>query len=73
MTNATQRQYDEAVRRLRVAEEALEAALKYQTEPEDGAAHWAKVRALQAQAQLHILHSISYDLSDIRGAIEESA
>lgn len=36
MTNATQRQYDEAVRRLKVAEEALEAALKYQTEPEGG-------------------------------------
>lgn len=70
MTDATQRQYEnEAVRRLKVAEEALE----YQTDPEDGAARWAKVRALQAQAQLHVLHSISYDLSDIRGAIEESA
>ncbi|MCG5434526.1 hypothetical protein LV457_19835 [Mycobacterium sp. MYCO198283] len=73
MTDATQRQYDEAVRRLKVAEEALEVALEYQTDPEDGAARWAKVRALQAQAQLHVLHSISYDLSDIRGAIEESA
>ncbi|MBE5438406.1 Uncharacterised protein [Mycobacteroides abscessus subsp. abscessus] len=73
MTDATQRQYDEAVKRLKVAEEALEVALEYQTDPEDGAARWAKVRALQAQAQLHVLHSISYDLSDIRGAIEESA
>lgn len=73
MTDATQRQYDEAVRRLKVAEEALEVALEYQTDSEDGAARWAKVRALQAQAQLHVLHSISYDLSDIRGAIEESA
>jgi hypothetical protein len=62
MADATQRQYDEAVKRLKVAEEALEVALEYQTDPEDGAARWAKVRALQAQAQLHVLHSISYDL-----------
>ena len=35
-------------------------------------ARWAKVRALQAQAQLHILHSISHDLEAIRDAIPET-
>lgn len=71
MKNAAQKQFDQAVKALNVAADGLEHALE-QTGPEDGAARWAKVRALQAQAQLQILHSISYDLEAIRDAIHES-
>jgi exonuclease VII small subunit len=72
MKNAAQKQFEEAVRALNAAAEGLEYALNYQTDAEDSAARWAKVRALQAQAQLHILHSISHDLEAIEDAIHQS-
>lgn len=51
----------------------LENALEYHPDPEHSPARWAKVRALQAPAQLHILHSISHDLEAIRDAIPENS
>lgn len=73
MNKAAQRQYEKAKESLTVAEEALESALNRQADPEDsGGAPWARVRALQAQAQLHILHSISYDLDAISDAVERT-
>lgn len=71
MKNSATKQYEEAARALKAAAEALDHALDHQAEPEDSAARWTKVRALQAQAQLHILHSISNDLEAIRDAIPE--
>lgn len=70
MKNAAQRQFETAVEALKSADKALEHALNYPADPEDNAAHWAQVRALQAQAQLHVLHSISHDLDGIRTAVE---
>ena len=55
------------------AAEALEDALEYHPDPERSPARWAKVRALQAHAQLHILHSISHDLEAICDAIPENS
>ena len=70
---SAQKQFEQACRALENAEERLKYALDYQDDPEDGAARWAKVRALQAQAQLQILHSISHDLEAIRDAIHENS
>lgn len=73
MNNSATKQYEEAARALKAAAEALDHALDHQTDPEDSArGRWAKVRALQAQAQLHILHSISNDLEAIRDALPEN-
>ncbi|WP_156298765.1 hypothetical protein [Mycobacterium paragordonae] len=69
MNKAAQRQYEEAKKSLTVAEDALESALNRQADPEDSGDPWARVRALQAQAQLHILHTISYDLDAISDAV----
>lgn len=71
MSNDAQEQFDNAVKSLIAAESALTDALRNAnnapaTTPVD---RWAPVRALQAQAQLHILHAISYDLSEIRDAL----
>lgn len=73
MKNTAQKQFEEAARALKAAAEALENALEYHPDPEHSPARWAKVRALQAQAQLHILHSISHDLEAIRDAIPENS
>lgn len=72
MNKTPQRQYEKAKKSLMVAEEALESALHRQANPEDSGDPWARVRALQAQAQLHILHSISYDLDAISDAVEKT-
>ncbi|MBE5458318.1 hypothetical protein E3G52_005226 [Mycobacteroides abscessus] len=73
MKNSATKQYEEAARALNTAAEALEHALEYHPDPENSPARWAKVRALQAHAQLHILHSISNDLEAIRDAIPENS
>jgi len=76
MRNAAQKQFEQACRALEDAEERLKYALDYRDDPEDpegSAARWVKVRAVQAQAQLHVLHSISHDLEAIRDAIHESS
>lgn len=73
MKNAAQKQFEEATSALNAAAEALDHALDYHPDPENSAARWAKVRALQAHAQLHILHSISHDLEAIRDAIPEDS
>lgn len=73
MKYAAENQFDDAVKALNAAAEGLERALDQQTDHDDGAARRAKVRALQAQAQLQILHSISYDLDAIHDAIHQSA
>jgi hypothetical protein len=70
MNKAAQRQYEKAIESLTVAEEELESALNRQADPRDSGGRWARVRALQAQAQLHILHSISHDLEAISDAID---
>lgn len=73
MKNAAQKQFEEATKALNAAAEALEHALEYHSDPENSPARWAKVRALQAHAQLHILHSLSHDLEAIRDAIPENS
>lgn len=74
MSNDAQEQFDNAVKSLIVAESALTDALRNATNapPTTPADRWAPVRALQAQAQLHILHAISYDLSEIRDALPDA-
>lgn len=64
---AGMRQFKLAVAALKSSDEELQRALGAVAGTE---ANWDRVRAMQAKAQLHILHAISYDLSDIRGAIE---
>lgn len=58
-----QRQAEKAEQSRQDAEQALNAALASE---EDAGGQWARVRALQAQAQLEILHLISFDLSNLR-------
>ena len=66
-----QQQASEAEKALRKATEELERALKPEADSEDSTTRWARVRALQAQAQLQILHSISWDLDAISDAIHD--
>lgn len=73
MKTSAQKQYEEAARALKAATEALEDALEFHPDPENSRVRWAKVRALQAHAQLHILHGISHDLEAIRDAIPENS
>jgi hypothetical protein len=53
------------------AQLALEATIEHGVEPGHAAEAWHKVRALQAQAQLDILHVISHDLSAISDSMTE--
>lgn len=63
-----EKQWKTTMASVEAAQQALDEALAYQVSPDD-AERLARVRALQAQAQLNLLCSISCDLSEIRDAL----